>query len=233
MSYTAGQVIKAALQRILVQASEADLEPDEYADAMLALNTMMSSWESQGIDLGYTQVDNVSDPITVSPGAIRGIIANLAIETSPDYNGKISQGLVAQAAEGLKAIRLLAIKHIPTQWPDNLPIGTGYDDAEQFDHFFDSAPIDVYSYQIKAPLSVRPYSIDWTDRMEMDSDTISTSSWTTTAPLAVDSDSNTTLTTTAVVSGGEVGGYYNLVNTVTTTGGSTYVRTIVIKVQEI
>ena len=53
---TVAQVAKASLQRILVQASEADLEADEYQDYMFALNNWMLSLDAQGISLGFTEV---------------------------------------------------------------------------------------------------------------------------------------------------------------------------------
>ena len=62
---TAGQVLKASLQKIIVQASEADLEPDEYSDAIFSMNNYMFDLDARGVHLGYTQVTNLSDEITV------------------------------------------------------------------------------------------------------------------------------------------------------------------------
>lgn len=122
---TAAQVIKAALQRILVQSSESDLEPDEYQDAIFALNNMMLSFDADGIQLGYTEISNLGDNVTVPTGALRGVIANLAIEVAPDYNGSISPGLQLAAVEGLKVMRKLG-QLIPTSYfPSSLPMGSG------------------------------------------------------------------------------------------------------------
>jgi hypothetical protein len=122
---TVAQVIKASLQRILVQASEADLEPDEYQDAIFALNNYMLALDADGITLGYTEVSNLADEVTVPPGALRGIIANLAIEVSPDYNGTVSQGLVVAAQAGLASMRKLGVGMPVTSLPCTLPIGSG------------------------------------------------------------------------------------------------------------
>ena len=81
---TVAQVAKASLQRILVQASEAPLEPDEYQDYIFALNNYMAQLDAQGVMLGYTVVDSLGDEVTVPTGALRGIIANMAIEVAPD-----------------------------------------------------------------------------------------------------------------------------------------------------
>ena len=104
---TAGDIIQTALKRVLVQASDAPLEPDEYQDALDSLNDLMAAYEADGIRLGYTPVDNVEDEVTVPPGARRGIIANLAIEISADYGGNITAALSRQASEGMQTLRKL------------------------------------------------------------------------------------------------------------------------------
>ena len=73
---TAAQVVKAALQRILVQGDEADLEASEYQDSIFAMNNYMLDLDASGITLGYTEVSNLGDEITIPTGALRGLIAN-------------------------------------------------------------------------------------------------------------------------------------------------------------
>jgi len=125
---TVAQVAKASLQRILVQASEADLEPDEYQDFIFAMNNYMLSLDADGISLGYTEVDNLGDDVTIPVGALRGLIANMAIEVSPDYNGQITQGLILAAQEGLKTMRKLGQRVKATALPATLPVGSGNED---------------------------------------------------------------------------------------------------------
>lgn len=122
---TAAQVLKAALQRIIVQASEADLEPDEFSDAIFAMNNYMLDLDARGINLGYTEVTNLADIITIPTGALRGLIANVAIEIAPDYDGEISPGLVKAASEGLKAMEELGVVVTTSFFPSTLPIGSG------------------------------------------------------------------------------------------------------------
>jgi P22 tail accessory factor len=126
---TAARVIKAALQRILVQASEADLEPDEYQDAIFAMNNLMLAYDAEGIQLGYTEVADLGDPVTVPTGALRGLIANLAIEVAPDYNGTVSDALVVAAREGLQVMRIIGQSMGATRYPSTLPMGSGNAEA--------------------------------------------------------------------------------------------------------
>ena len=85
---------------------------------------------------------------------------------------------------------------------------------------------------IKDPQSTIDYKIDWSATLSESSpaDTISTSTWSATG-LTVASESETTTTTTVWCSGGTVNQYAQLVNTIVTSGGRTYERTINIKVQ--
>ena len=85
----------------------------------------MLALDAEGISLGYTEVDSLGDDVTIPTGALRGLIANMAIEVAPDYGGEISPGLLAAAAAGLRAMRRLG-QRIPTSaFPSTLPIGSG------------------------------------------------------------------------------------------------------------
>ena len=59
---TTAEVIRAALQKILVQASEAPIEAAEAQDAIFALNNLMLALDSDGVQLGLTAVTALSYP---------------------------------------------------------------------------------------------------------------------------------------------------------------------------
>jgi len=122
---TVSYLAKKSLQRILVQGSEAPFEPDEYADYLDALNDYMKQLEAQGIDLGFTTVVSMNDEVTVPPGALRGIIANMAIEVSADYGVVVSDALVIAARQGLQTMRLLGQSVPLSANPSTLPVGSG------------------------------------------------------------------------------------------------------------
>ena len=141
---TVAQVAKASLQRILVQASEADLEPDEYQDFIFAMNNYMLSLDAGGVSLGYTEVASLGDTVTVPTGALRGLIANMAIEVAPDYGCQISAGLIAAAAEGRKVMRRLGISIAATQYPGNLPVGSGNESGRfNNNHFYPDLEAEI------------------------------------------------------------------------------------------
>lgn len=122
---TVAQVAKAALSRILVRPDEAPLEASEYQDFIFALNNYMLALDAEGVNLGYTEVSDLGDTVTVPTGALRGIIANMAIELAPDYNAPVSEGLLVAASAGLKTMRLIGQTMRQTEYPSTLPKGSG------------------------------------------------------------------------------------------------------------
>jgi hypothetical protein len=223
-------IVKPALQLILVQASEADLEADEYADSIDALNAMMADLEVNGIHLGWTDVDSVSDTVTVAPGAIRGIIYNLAVEMAPQFDAEPTIALADRAEKGMVTLRLLGQTVGDIHYPSTLPYGSGqgYSYAE---NYYPATPDGTYT-AVKDPDSIEPFTIDWADKLTPLGDTISTSSWAADAGVTVDSDTNTTLTATAVVSGGDSDGICQLVNTIVTASGNKLERTYLLTLRD-
>ena len=153
---TAAQVIKAALQRILVQDSEAPLEPDEFQDSIFAMNNFMLDLDAQGVKLGYTEINNLGETVTIPVGALRGLITNLAIEMAPDFDVQVSGTLAQIANDGLKAMRRLGVRMQRSRYPGTLPIGSGNEgDSVGFrsDHFYDDQEALILS-ETTGPIAV-------------------------------------------------------------------------------
>jgi hypothetical protein len=82
----------------------------------------------------------------------------------------------------------------------------------------------------KDPDAVLDYVIDW--ETWLSDDVIDTSAWTADTGITMDSDSATTTTTTVWLSGGTAGYNYKVENRITTVGGRTDDRTLLIRVRE-
>jgi len=82
----------------------------------------------------------------------------------------------------------------------------------------------------KAPAEVLDYLINWATWL--DSDTISSSSWSADTGLTVDSDSNTTTSATVWLSGGVLGTTLVVTNTIITVAGRTRVASFKIIIGE-
>ncbi len=143
---TAGEVIERAFKRILVGGADAVPEPDEYADALADLNDFMASLEANGIRLGYTVVDNVSDTVTIPSSAILAVVSNLAVTVAPDYGATISPALAEQARAGMATLRKIALPRIRSSFPNTLPMGSGNVDYGGWeDEFFASGVFALLS----------------------------------------------------------------------------------------
>ena len=84
--------------------------------------------------------------------------------------------------------------------------------------------IPTYS---KDPDETLDYIVNWATHLG--SDTISSSSWDAETGITVDSDTNTTTTATVWLSGGTLGEFYLVTNTIVTDGGRTLEQSIRIR----
>lgn len=125
-----------------MQADEAPLEASETQDAIDVLNDYMASLEVRGVVLGYTPVTGVSDFVTIPDGAVQGVVDNLAILCAPDFDGTVSEALVASASIGMDALRRLGRTEMVTQYPRTLPRGQGH-----YLRHYDHSPMFEGSYR--------------------------------------------------------------------------------------
>lgn len=86
----------------------------------------------------------------------------------------------------------------------------------------------------KDPNDVLDYVVDWTARLDPDTDTIQSSSWI--VPTGITRDTDLVMAgnkkTKIWLSGGTAGTTYSFVNRIVTTGGRTMDQTVKIKVKE-
>jgi hypothetical protein len=121
----ADEVVRDALEDLIVQAEEAPIEQSEAQAAIRHLNDMMFALDARGITLGYTAVSDLGDIITVPAGAILGMKKNLAIYLAPKYDVVPDPYLIEAAKDGLKAMRALAVDTAAMAYPSTLPRGSG------------------------------------------------------------------------------------------------------------
>lgn len=87
---------------------------------------------------------------------------------------------------------------------------------------------------IKDPNAILDYSVDWSAWLissTTSADTISTSTWIVPSGITQTTNSHTNTVATVWLSGGSADSTYELTNRITTAGGRTDDRTILIKVQ--
>lgn len=137
---TAADIIKGALRKSGIRASETDIEADEIADGLEDLNDWASTAEVSTIALGFTPVGNAGDTIDIPLEAVSYFKTNLALYMASDYGAPIAQTLVKAADDSLRAVLVAFQAPIDVQFPDTLPIGSGNDcfDLLNNQKFFDN-----------------------------------------------------------------------------------------------
>lgn len=163
MSETAQSVIKDALQEILVQASEQPIEADEFQSGIRYLNRMMATLPYN--KLGYVNVVNPSDVVTIDDSAIDGVIFGLALRLAPQYDIQPSPDLRTNARDALRTLRKLTADNKPTQMPSTMPIGSGNEDwftGRTDQHFYNPVLIPAGAQSLKTG-EIDSFSVDFTN----------------------------------------------------------------------
>lgn len=135
----ASAFIKAALKEIVVLGAEAPLEASEAQDAIFYLNNMMAAFDADGIPLGYTEVSDLGDTVTIPAGANDGTITQLAVRLWDQFaDGQpVPSTLLARAISGKDTMRNIAFTIGASEFPSTLPIGSGNEwESSRIDKFY-------------------------------------------------------------------------------------------------
>ena len=132
---TAQSVITDILQEILVQASEQPIEAVDFQFVVRYMNRYMNQL-AVTVPLGYTQVVNPTDLITIPDGAINGLIFNVALKVLNSFDIDVGPTLFANAKDGLFAMRKLSRNEVATKHPSTLPIGSGNECGSDYAKFY-------------------------------------------------------------------------------------------------
>lgn len=137
MTETASSVLTDALMEINVRASESPIEADEAQSAIRYMNRFMDRLALEGCNLGYTEVADLADEITIPSGAIDGLIANLALSLAPQFGRPATPELALRAREGKKAMFIAGVTITPSKYPSILPIGIANEaENSNYSHFY-------------------------------------------------------------------------------------------------
>ena len=125
MSETAQSLISDILQELTINAAEQSIPAVDFQTAVRYLNRWMSEQDADGIKLGFTEVTNPEDAITVAAGAINGIIFNVAISLSTTYDIVVTPELAIKARNGLNVMIKLGSPIQGSKYTSNTPRGSG------------------------------------------------------------------------------------------------------------
>lgn len=121
---TAQDVVNDILQEILVQANEQSIEAVDFQFVVRYMNRYMSELAVTA-PLGYTEVTNPTDLITIPAGAINGLVYNVALQVLNSYDIDVGPTLYQNAKRSRKIMLKIARNTVRTKHPSTLPIGSG------------------------------------------------------------------------------------------------------------
>lgn len=147
MAWTTEQFVAAAYRKIGMADYVFDLEPEQLQSAGSELHAMLAEWNAMGIRIGFpvsSNPDSISQTQnTGAPdSATVAIYSNLAVRLAPDHGKTPSPILLAQAANGYRAMVKASVNVIPVAQPASMIAGQGHRRYRD-DRTFLDPPADV------------------------------------------------------------------------------------------
>jgi hypothetical protein len=125
MPEKASALIEDALSEISVRAAEVPLTSDEMSTGIRYINRMFTALEVNGVSLGFTKITSPSDEVTIPDGVVEGAVPMLAVRLAKQFQMPVSADLFTRAQNGFRTMVKLTVRVGPSEFPANLPIGSG------------------------------------------------------------------------------------------------------------
>jgi hypothetical protein len=124
------ELIQEAYAEIAMQDSVFNIDPDMLQSALRRLDSMMATWDSKGIRVGYnlsTQANgsNLDDDSGIPDFANEAVLLHLAIRLAPGVGKTLSPSTAAIAKMGYDTLLNYCAQPIPMQYPGGMPRGAG------------------------------------------------------------------------------------------------------------
>ncbi len=116
------KIIARALR--IIRVLDADEAPESRAaeDALEVLNQMLIRWEADGISLGWSPLNEVSDELPLPQEALEAVAYNLASQLAIEYGVATDGKVESMASAGYKAL----LRDVFAATDFTLKIGSGY-----------------------------------------------------------------------------------------------------------
>jgi len=155
MSYTKLQLINEAFDVVGLSSFVFDLTPSDLQSAARKLDSMMSSWDSLGIHIGYpvsTNPQNIStsDESNAPSLAVQAIVYNLGIRIAPSFGKQLSQDVKQVARESYLEL-LRRYSQVKEMQLPIMPIGAG---SKNIDYPFTQQPVNSVDVDGSAELDL-------------------------------------------------------------------------------
>jgi hypothetical protein len=147
MGWTKREFIQDAYAEIGMADYEFDLQTQDLQFALRKLDSMMATWNFQGIRVGYPlpsspSSSDIDAQTNVPDSANQAIVTGLAIRIAPSFGKTVSVETKTSADIGYKTLLSLAAMPGEMQLPSSMPSGAGHKDWRYYNGRFLNPPID-------------------------------------------------------------------------------------------
>ena len=161
MGWTKRQFIVQAFEEIGLASYVFDLTPEQLQAALRRLDSMMSSWNAQGIRLSYPipsspQDSDIDQETDVPDSAWEAVYTNLGVRLAPGYGKTVSVDTKAVARNTYNILLQRASAPLEQQLPGTMPAGSG-NKPWRWDDPYVAPPADPVLTGPEGPLQPIPY----------------------------------------------------------------------------
>lgn len=132
MSWTKRQIIEEAFGELALAGYDFDLQPEELQFALRRLDTMMATWSSLGISIGYSMSpdqdgSSLDDASGIAAFATEAAFMNLACKIAAGKGKSLPQSTKTNAKQAYDALILTLAKNQvqEQQYAAGTPLGQG------------------------------------------------------------------------------------------------------------
>jgi len=96
---SAQNMIKRAMRLVRVIEAGEDLATRDLNNGLATLNDMLYGWSKEGLEIGHSTLDDLSDPILLHPSYFEGVRYNLAVRLAAEYEDAVLTPYIADRAQ--------------------------------------------------------------------------------------------------------------------------------------
>lgn len=150
--WTKRELVTQAFEEAGLASYVFDLTPEQLQSAMRRMDSMLATWASKGIQLGYAMATgpdtgDLDQPSGLQAVANEAVYLNLALRIAPSFGKAVAAGTAVAAKEAYDALTIAAAQPQPVQMPRNMPLGAGFKRQHDYRGAFvtppDTAPIQI------------------------------------------------------------------------------------------
>jgi hypothetical protein len=118
---TASELIASVLRRLSIVGDFDAPTAEQVEQHIETLNDLMSQWEGEGVDVGYSTIESGTETVYAERWAQRAIKTALAVEISQHYDKPVTPELAAEYAEALRVVRKRSVHVEPVSLEGTAP----------------------------------------------------------------------------------------------------------------